>query len=181
MSMYGLYNYEEDPELLLMYRKSLEFGWLHISKQKNAFWNSIYGGLCQKFVKDAEKGMFADESVFPENRLYVSHETDMYKNWDAKSGDILETLERIPMDLVGYEMDNTHRLDVLLDQTPAQKYGMGWRNDGYAVPVDERGHVRLDRDGFALLYREVGGGKSEQEGTFYLLPYYMAMYHSLIK
>lgn len=180
MSMYGLYNYEEDPELLLMYRKSLEFGWLHISKQKNAFWNAIYGGLCQKFVNDAEKGMFANESVFPENRLYVSHESAMYKDWDARSGDILETLQRTPYDLVGYEMDNMHRLDVLVDQTPAQKYGMGWRNDGYAVPVDERGHVRLDRDGFALLYREVGGGRSEQEGTFYLLPYYMAMYHNLI-
>ena len=181
MSMYGLYNYEKDPELLLMYRKSLEFGWLHISKQKNAFWNSIYGGLCQKFIKDTEKGLFANKSVFPENRLYVSHESAMYKDWDAKSGDILETLQRIPYDLVGYEMDNMHRLDILIDQTPAQKYGMGWRYDGYAIPVDERGHVRLDRDGFALLYREVGGGKSEQEGTFYLLPYYMALYHSLIE
>lgn len=181
MSMYGLYNYEKDPELLLMYRKSLEFGWLHISKQKNAFWNSIYGGLSQKFVKDAGKGMFANESVFPENRLYVSHEAAMYEGWDARSADILETLQRTPYDLVGYEMDNMHRLDIIADQTPAQKYGMGWRNDGYAVPVDERGHVRLDRDGFALLYREVGGGKSEQEGTFYLLPYYMAKYHNLIK
>ena len=52
---------------------------------------------------------------------------------------------------------------------------------GYAVPVEERGHVRQDRDGFALNFEEVGGGHSEQEGTFFLLPYYMALYHRLIK
>ena len=34
MSMYGLINYEEDPELIMMYRESLENAWLHISKQR---------------------------------------------------------------------------------------------------------------------------------------------------
>lgn len=181
MSLYGLINYEQDPELLLMYRQSLEYAWLHISKQKNAFWNSIYGALSQKFNEDADKGMFNADSVFPENKLYAPYNTKLFSTWDARTEDIVETLERIPLDLVGYEMDNTHRLDVVLDVTPGQKSGMGWRYDSYAVPVDERGHVRQDRDGFALLYREVGGGKSEQEGTFYLLPYYMARYHNLIK
>jgi hypothetical protein len=181
MSLYGLINYEQDPELLLMYRQSLEYAWLHISKQKNAFWNSIYGALCQKFTAHAEKGLFDPEKVFPENKLYAPYNVKIFSDWDARTEDIVETLERIPMDLVGYEMDNTHRLDITLDPTPGQKAGMGWRYDTYAVPVDERGHVRQDRDGFALHYREVGGGNSEQEGTFYLLPYYMAMYHTLIK
>lgn len=181
MSLYGLINYEQDPELLLMYRESLEYAWLNISKQKNAFWNAIYGGLCQKFSQDVELGIFNSEFVFPENELYAPFKSELFNNWDARSEDILETLERIPLDLIGYEMDNTHRLDIQIDETPGQKKGMGWRNDSYAVPVDERGHVRLDRDGFALLYREVGGGKSEQEGTFYLLPYYMSLYHNLIQ
>lgn len=181
MSLYGLINYEEDPELLLMYRESLEYAWLNISKQKNAFWNAIYGGLCQKFSESVERGIFNPEFVFPENRLYAPFKSELFNNWDARSEDILETLERTPLDLIGYEMDNTHRLDIQIDETPGQRYGMGWRYDSYAVPVDERGHVRLDRDGFALLYREVGGGKSEQEGTFYLLPYYMSLYHELIQ
>lgn len=181
MSLYGLINYELDPELLFMYRQSLEYAWLHISKQKNAFWNSIYGALCQKFNVEADKGLFNPEKVFPDNPLYAPYHTELFRNWDARTEDIVETLERIPLDLVGYEMDNTHRLNVIIDKTPGQKAGMGWRYDSYAVPVDERGHVRQDRDGFALLYREVGGGKSEQEGTFYLLPYYMALYHKLIE
>jgi hypothetical protein len=180
MSLYGLINYEQDPELILMYRESLENAWLNISKQKNAFWNAIYGGLSQKFSGYVAQGMFDPELVFPENPLYAPFRSKLYNTWDAKSGDIMETLERIPLDLVGYEMDNTHRLDIELDPTPGQKAGMGWRMDSYAVPVDERGHVRLDRDGFALLYREVNGGSSEQEGTFFLLPYYMALYHHLI-
>ena len=37
MSMYGLMNYEKDPELMLMYRQSLEHAWLHISRQKKCF------------------------------------------------------------------------------------------------------------------------------------------------
>jgi hypothetical protein len=163
-----------------MYRESLENAWLNISKQKNAFWNSIYGGLCQKFSGYVAQGMFDPKLVFPENPLYAPFKSALYDTWDANSGDIMETLVRIPLDLIGYEMDNTHRLDIELDRTPGQKPGMGWRTDSYAVPVDERGHVRLDRDGFALLYEEVNGGSSEQEGTFYLLPYYMAQYHQLI-
>lgn len=181
MSLYGLINYEQDPELLLMYREALQNAWLHISKQKNAFWNSIYGALCQKFSVDEARGLFNPKVVFPGNPLYAPHKSKEFNTWDARTADIVETLERIPLDLVGYEMDNTHRLDVIIDKTPGQKAGMGWRYDSYAVPVDERGHVRQDRDGFALLYREVGGGNSEQEGTFYLLPYYMSLYHKLIE
>lgn len=181
MSFYGLINYEKDPALLLMYRESLEYTWLHISKQKNAFWNSIYGALAQKFKEKVDQGTFDPDVVFPENKLYAPQKSRLYSTWDAKNDDIIETLERIPLDMIGYEMDNTHRLDVLADPTPGQTEGKGWRYDTYAVPVDERGHVRQDRDGFALQFREVGGGDAEQEGTFYLLPYYMARYHQLIE
>jgi len=181
MSFYGLINYEKDPELLLMYRESLEYAWLHISKQKNAFWNTIYGALCQKFSSLTGQGIFDPKVVFPENKLYAPFKSNLYETWDARSEDIVETLERTPLDMVGYEMNNSHRLDIVLDPTPGQEDGIGWRYDTYALPVDERGHVRQDRDGFALDYTEVGGGMAEQEGTFYLLPYYMALYHNLIE
>ena len=101
-------------------------------------------------------------------------------------------------------MDNRHRLDIVFDPTPGQVITEGWRPvnperpdntfelavehlqtvgwhvDGRALPINERCHVRLDRDGFALDATE-GSGYSEQEGTIYLLPYYMARYHELIK
>lgn len=181
MSYYGLINYEQNPELLIMYRESLQNAWLHISKQKNAFWNAIYGGLCQKFQDKVNAGVVDPKVAFPENKLYAPFKINEYKTWDAHTNDIVETLQRIPLDLIGYEMDNTHRLDIQIDPTPGQEPTIGWRNDTYALPIDERGHVRQDRDAFLLRSREVGGGMAEHEGTFYLLPYYMSLYHHLIE
>ena len=181
MSMYGLMNYEQNPELLIMYRTSLQNSWLQISRQQNAFWDAIYASLANSFAQKTEEGFFNSPNIFPEAGRFVNQITGELKKVPSLGEGILETLQRIPLDLIGYQMDNTHRLDVVFDLAPGQKPAMGWRVGGYAVPVEERGHVRQDRDGFALNFEEVGGGHSEQEGTFFLLPYYMALYHRLIK
>ena len=179
MSFYGLINYEKDPELLMMYRLSLEYAWLNISKQKNAFWDGLYGALANTFTKKVNEGYFNTSELFKENPLFAQSVIDRYGKSSLDTKYIKETLQRIPLDLIGYEMDNTHRLDVIFDPTPAQEADMGWRVDTYALPIDERGHVRLDRDAFDLHDSE-GNGYSEHEGTFYLLPYYFAKYHNLI-
>lgn len=179
MSFYGLINYEKDPELLMMYRLSLEYAWLNISKQKNAFWDGLYGALANSFTKKVNEGYFKTSELFKENPLFAQSVIDRYGKSSLDTKYIKETLQRMPLDLIGYEMDNTHRLDILFDTTPAQEADMGWGVDSYALPVDERGHVRLDRDAFDLHDSE-GNGYSEHEGTFYLLPYYFAKYHDLI-
>jgi hypothetical protein len=181
MSMYGLINYEKDPELLLMYRMSLENSWLHISKQQNAFWDAVYASLANRFFQMDEKGFFNSKSIFAEAGGFTQLKIKELKNVPSLGKGITETLKGIPLDLVGYKMDNTNRLDIVFDPTPGQNRTIGWGINGYALPVEERGHVRQDRDGFALATEEVGGGRSEQEGTFFLLPYYMARYHNLIK
>jgi hypothetical protein len=181
MSMYGLINYEKNPELLLMYRMSLENSWLHISKQQNAFWDALYVALANRFLQQDEKGIFISGNVFPEAGDFTRQKIKELKKVPSLDKGILETLQYIPLDLIGYKMDNTHRLDVVFDPTPGQSPAIGWGVNGYALPVDERGHVRQDRDGFALATEEVGGGKSEQEGTFFLLPYYMSLYHKILK
>jgi hypothetical protein len=180
MSLYGLINYETDPSLLLMYRQALEVGWQHISKQKNAFWDAIYASLSDRFTKQADQQMFENKGLFPENRLYASKVVKSHYKGNYRTDFILENLQKIPLDLIGYTMDNTHRLDVVFDSSPMQQKHIGWRVDGYALPIDERGHVRQDRDGFALLASE-GDGHEEHEGTFFLLPYYMAYYHGLLE
>ncbi len=179
MSMYGLIKYEQDPALLLMYRMALENAWLHISKQQNAFWDGLYGALVQVFGKRIEEGFFEAEDIFSEHPLLAGQMVERYGHSSLSTRHILQTLRRIPLDLIGYPIDNTHRLDITLDPTPGQDPDMGWGHDGYALPIDERGHVRLDRDGFALKASE-GGGYSEHEGTFYLLPYYLALHHNLL-
>jgi hypothetical protein len=180
MSLYGLINYETDPSLLLMYRQSLEIAWQHVSKQKNAFWDAIYASLADRFTELVDQKTFDRKDLFTKNPLYApSVVKDLYKGKN-NNGFILENLEKIPLDLIGYKMDNTRRLDVVLDESPMQRPKVGWRSDGYALPIDERGHVRQDRDGFQLLASE-GDGHDEHEGTFFLLPYYMAHYHKLLK
>lgn len=179
MSFYGLIKYEKDPELLLMYRFSLEHAWLHISKQKSAFWNGLYGACAQHFDRVVETGVYDSGEILPEAGHYARTTARQLYRTDYKKEDILETLERIPLDLISYEMDNTHRLDVVFDPTPGQAPTVGWHASGTALPIDERGHVRLDRDGFAL-YANEDDGHAEHEGTFFLLPYYLAKFHKLI-
>lgn len=181
MSMLGLINYEKDPELLIMYRMSLENSWLHISKQKNAFWDALYAAMAGHFKKLAGEGFFSSGTVFPEAGSFTNKVVNELAEYPDLGGHIKEMLEQLPLDLIGYEMDNTHRLDIVIDPTPGQEPDIGWRKDGFALPIDERGHVRQDRDSFALNFREVWGEKGEQEGTFFLLPYYMARYYKLIE
>ena len=180
MSMYGLMNYETNPELMLMYRVSLENSWLHISRQRNAFWDAIYLSLANRFAKLADEGFFSTGKVFPQAGNFTAKAVQEYYERPPLKEGIVETLQQMPLDLLGYAMDNTHRLDVVFDPTPGQSPTMGWKTGGYALPVDERGHVRQDRDAFSLTLVEEGGGRSESEGTFFLLPYYMALYHHLI-
>ncbi|MFZ1291020.1 MAG: two-component regulator propeller domain-containing protein [Melioribacteraceae bacterium] len=204
MSFYGLLNYENDPELILMYRESLENSWMHVSKQKSAFWNTLYASMSLKFNEQVDLGFFKSGKVFPEAGSYSEITSQQYYRTDFNEEDILETLQRLPLDLIGYHMDNRHRLDIQFDFTPGQIVNEGWRPidpirtenvfeyakehnlkigwsvvDSKALPIDERCHVRLDRDGFVIDSNE-GNGYTENEGTIYLLPYYMARYHKLI-
>ncbi|MBK7106948.1 MAG: hypothetical protein IPH62_16875 [Ignavibacteriae bacterium] len=204
MSMYGLLNYEKDPELILMYRESLENSWLNVSKQKSAFWNSLYYAMAKKFNDLVDSGIYKTGKIFPEAGSYSEYTSTRFYMEEFSSNDIIETLQRLPLDLIGYHIDNRHRLDIQFDLTPGQIVNEGWRPidpirtenvfeyakehnlkvgwsavDGKALPIDERCHVRLDRDGFVLDSNE-GNGYTENEGTIYLLPYYMARYHKLI-
>lgn len=205
MSFYGLLNYEEDTELIMMYRESLENAWLHISRQKNAFWNVLYAAQAMKFNKLVDTGIYDSGKYFPEAGSYATFTAKQFYKTDYKMDDNIEMLKRLPLDLIGYRIDNRHRLDIVFDPTPGMIVQEGWRpinpirtdntfelavehkgkigwhiTDNKALPIDERCHVRLDRDAFAIDATE-GSGYTEQEGTMYLLPYYMARYHGLIK
>jgi hypothetical protein len=56
--------------------------------------------------------------------------------------------------------------------------------------MNERTHVRINSDHFSLdsvprderdLDPVLGGGMYEYESTFYLLPYYMGLYHGFLE
>src|SRR5690606_28607891 len=152
---------------------------LHNSQQNNAYVGTIYESMANDSSRLVDQKTFARTVLFPENHLYAPSVVKNNYRASNHSPYILENLQKIPLDLIGYTMHNTHRLDVVLDGTPGQSEAMGWRTDGLALPVDERAHVRQDRDGFALNASE-GDGYSEHEGTFFLLPYSMALHHKLL-
>jgi hypothetical protein len=86
----------------------------------------------------------------------------------------------MPLLLVGWEVKNSQRLDVVQDPTPGQKPANGWSVvTGEALPIEERSRIRINSDRQSL---DGGfGGSTECEGTFYLLPYYFGLYHGFLK
>ncbi len=179
LCFYPLMQYENDPELLLLYRQSLEDFWQFISRQKNPFWNFAYGAGAQRFASLVEQNYF--DGAFPDSGPYAAQYAKRFATFDCAVEDSLDTLRQMPLELIGWEMKNSHRLDVELDPTPTQEPDVGWSKvDRKALPIEERSHVRQDRDGFKLDAKE-DDGWSEHEGTFYLLPYYMGRYHGFIE
>ena len=187
MSWYNLVRYEKDPERVIAWRLSMEHAWLHISKQKSAFWNFLYKA-CAEHVEELAKTDFF-KGAYPEFPTYADHTVAHFRSSEAHMLDSMEMLRNMPMNLINVLMDNTHRLDVHFDNTPGsqetwidRRGQYGWHYDGRALPIDERGHVRIDRDAFDLRLKEGDGkGNHEQEGTFYLLPYYLGLYHGFIE
>jgi hypothetical protein len=162
LSYYGLLKYEKDPELIKAYRMSLDTNWLFVSRKNDPFYNFVYGAvLPEKDKPVAENGVYAD---FPKIL-----------------GKGVETLRGAPLLLLGWEMKNSHRLDIALDQTPRQRAAYGWSAvTNEALPIEERCQIRINSDHFDL-DKKMDGGKCEYEGTFYLLPYYLGLYHGFLK
>ncbi|GMV66527.1 MAG: hypothetical protein AMXMBFR75_23230 [Candidatus Hinthialibacteria bacterium] len=181
-SYYTLMLYEKDPELLLLYRQSLEHFWLYVSKQKNPFWSLAYAACAKHFIDLDAQGHF--DNAFEENPDIRESMLRKYRPLEYAHADVIDTLRVLPLDMIAWEANNSHRYDIQLDPSPGVQPGIGWsRVDGKSLPIDERGHVRQDRDGFALdaLEGPEGSGLSEHEGTFYLLPYYLGRYHGFIE
>jgi hypothetical protein len=86
----------------------------------------------------------------------------------------LRTLERIPLDLVSWTLVNSHRLDLCLDPamdrfTRAQSL--------VVLPIEERAMAKWNGNPYRLDGGD--GGASEDDGAFFLLPYWLARYHKL--
>jgi hypothetical protein len=86
------------------------------------------------------------------------------------------TLREIPMDLVQWDVRNSRRLDVAVDPM----------NDRFkrkqaliVLPYDELPMSKWNGNPYAL--DGGNGGQSEDDGAYFLLPYWMGRYHKLIE
>lgn len=86
-----------------------------------------------------------------------------------------EALERIPMDTVEWTVRNSGRADITLRP---RKNRFGRAQSARALPANERPVMKWNGDPFELDGGD--GGRSEDDGAFFLLPYWMARYYGLI-
>ena len=89
----------------------------------------------------------------------------------------MRTLEEIPLDLVSWTVTNSHRRDIVLD---ASSDRFGRRQSGLTVlPYDELPMMKWNGSPYRL--DGGNGGRSEDDGAYFLLPYWMGRYHDFIK
>jgi hypothetical protein len=87
----------------------------------------------------------------------------------------IRTLQEIPMDQISWTVTNSHRLDVPMD-TLNDRFDR--RQALIVLPYDELPISKWNGNP----YRVDGGndGRSEGDGVYFLLPYWMGRYHKLI-
>jgi len=85
------------------------------------------------------------------------------------------TLYRIPMDLIKWSVKNSQRHDVPLD-TSAERHTRV--QTSRLLPPDERRVMKWNGNPFQLDDQAAGHG--EDDGTFFLLPYWMGRYHGFL-
>ena len=87
----------------------------------------------------------------------------------------LRTLREIPMDLVEWPVENSHRLDLPMDPLNDR---FRRRQSLTVLPYDELPMTKWN--GNPYLVDGGAGGHREDDGAYFLLPYWMGRYHQLI-
>jgi len=87
----------------------------------------------------------------------------------------LEELQQIPMDLITWTMENSHRWDLPRDQLNDR---FGKAQAVRPIPTPERGISKWNSNTF--IYDSGSNGSGEDDGSFFLLPYWMGRYHGFL-
>ncbi len=94
----------------------------------------------------------------------------------ADLGAAVYTLNRIPMDLRTWSVNNSYRTDMEWEGKPDR---FGRRQTRTWLAPDERPVMKWNGNPFQV--NGGNGGRSEDDGAFFLLPYWMGRYHNLIQ
>ena len=142
LSVYPLLKYETDPALRAIYLDGLRFTWQQVQPERNALWN------------------------FMSAALGAGPLTPHLWN-DSRS-----SLIRAPLDLIDWEVKNSHRIDVRLNGNPDRH---GQNELVRVVAPDERPIHKHNGNP----YRADGGGagSTEMAGTYWLLPYWLGRFY----
>ena len=164
MGFYNLVRYETDPVLLSKYTLAFSNYWTMERPELNPLFNFLYAGVNMgKHFSDA----FGRRDLSPKGE------------WLEES---IDTLKRYPLDRVSWRLTNSHRKDIV----PLQRYkregestGLGYRNNGKVLPIDERFVDKWNHDPWQL--DQGRDGTELADGASFLLPYYLGLYHKFIQ
>jgi len=95
---------------------------------------------------------------------------------DYAAEEALRTLQRIPLDTVCWTVKNSQRADLHLIAAYSR---LGEKQASSAIPPNERRVMKWNGNPFELDGGD--GGRSEDDGAFFLLPYWLGRFHRLTK
>lgn len=170
MSYYNLLNYVKDEEVRKKIIFSFYMAYVNEQPEMNPFFNFAYAafGLGESFADP-----WGDHPIEP---------------WEGWLEDSMDTLYGFSLDRYNWAQQNSHRLDLLpvsphhgSDITAARESsrGRGYRKNGKVLPVENRFFNHYNTDPWRLDYG--GSGNGLGNGTVFLLPYYMGLYHGFIR
>jgi hypothetical protein len=96
------------------------------------------------------------------------------REWDRNES--VRTLREIPMDTISWTVRNSNRRDVPVDPM-ADRFGR--KQSLVVLPYDELPMSKWNGNPYNL--DGGNGGRSEDDGAYFLLPYWMARYHKLLQ
>jgi hypothetical protein len=94
----------------------------------------------------------------------------------APLGAAARTLYRIPLDLIKWSVKNSHRRDVPLDTSEERHNRL---QTSRLLPPDERRVMKWNGNPFQL--DDQSDGRGEDDGSFFLLPYWLGRYHGFLR
>jgi hypothetical protein len=109
------------------------------------------------------------------NPLWIFIYAASERQKSAPLEDAVRTLYRIPMDLIKWTVTNAHRRDIQFANNPDRHHE---REILQLLAPDERRVMRWNSNPFQPDSKTEGRG--EDDGAFFLLPYWMGRYHRLI-
>jgi len=139
LSFYPVWNYEQNPKFLDVYRRAVDEWWQNIRREKNPLWTLIY---------------LQSKPTTP---------VDM--------AGAVWTLYRTPMDLIEWSVRNSGRRDITMDNRRGR---FREAQSTFLLAPDERPVMKWNGNPFQVAGGN--GGRTEDDGSFFLLPYWMGRY-----
>jgi two component regulator with propeller domain len=166
VAYYPILRLASDPDLRKIYLLSVERSWQIERPERAALFNFIYASAFESGFQSTEDTIALVQDLLPSD------------SEGAGGFDLPETvaeLQDVPLDMISWTVVNSTRKDV---PWATHKNRFGRDVSVEALPVSERPLKRWNGDPFEL---DAGdGGTQEDDGTFFLLPYWMGRYYKFI-